>query len=168
MSTYAATPPLLSPALWLVDPACSTVGFRVRHFGVATVSGRFTSFAGCLDGDAISGTVEAASVDTGQDLRDERLRLELFDTDAFPEIRFSARGPLESPFRGKLTIRGVTQPVTFALATESFADGTIRVRAHAKISRKAFGLHWAALVEAGRLVVSDRVDLELDLVLRPG
>ena len=168
MSTFAeiAPPSLVPPGAWVVDPAVSTVGFRVRHFGVATVTGRFRRFDGRLDGDLISGAVEAGSIDTCQPVRDERLRTELFGAEAFPQIRFAARGPLDSPLRGELTIRDVTRPVDFAVDAEAFADGSLRLRATAKISRKAFGLHWAALVEAGRLVVSDGVDLELDLVLR--
>lgn len=59
---------------WVVDPECSTVGFNIAHFGVATVKGRFGTFAGTLGTHRgvvwAGGTVDPATVDTGNALRD--------------------------------------------------------------------------------------------------
>jgi len=69
--------------------------------------------------------------------------------------------------RGWLTIGATTRPVDLDVTVGEGADGAISVRAEGRISRRAFGLDWAALREAGRLVVSDRVELRLELVARP-
>jgi polyisoprenoid-binding protein YceI len=159
---------LVPPGAWTVDVAASTVGFRVRHLGVATVRGHFTEFVGAIDSDAVGGSVQVASVHTGQPVRDDRLRShEFFDADRFPLISFRTHAPLASPLSGNLTIRDVTRPVAFAVSASPADNASVHLRATATISRQAFGLTWAALVKAGRLIVSDRVDLVLDLALVP-
>ena len=142
---------------WTVDPATSTVGFRIRHLGVATVTGRFTDFEARIDDRSASGSVGVASIDTGQPIRDARLLSdELFDVDRFPRMTFQGAAPRPGEaLRGHLTIRDVTRPVSFKVAMD---DGSLR--ATTTISRKDFGLDWTAL---GGAIVSDRVDLVLDL-----
>ena len=159
----AAEPDLIPPGVWTIDEQRSSVGFRVRHFGFSTVKGRFTHFAGAVGPGGAAGHVFVDSIDTGQPVRDARLRTELFDEERFPQIAFVAPGGLAPRLEGSLTIRDVSRPVVFDVSAWS-VDGEVVVRATASISRRAFGLDWAALREAGRLVVSDRVDLVLDIV----
>jgi polyisoprenoid-binding protein YceI len=151
---------------WRIDASESAVRFTVRHFRFATVEGRLGDLDGSLGSSAAAGSVRVASVDTGHDLRDARLRNEFFDAEQFPRIGFETDAPLGPAVTGRLTIRDVTRPVTFEVAWSDEGD-TLRVTAGATISRKAFGLDWAALREAGRLVVSDKVRVRLDLVARP-
>ena len=169
MAALASLPtPLVPHGAWVVDPTASRVSFRVRHLGFAPVTGSFTAFSARFDDGSISGSVAVTSLDTGQPVRDARLiSEEFFDASRFPQITFRAAGPLASPLGGHLTIRGVARPVVFEITSSPGDAGRIRLHASAVISRKAFGLEWSALREAGRLVVSDRVDLLLDLVLRP-
>jgi polyisoprenoid-binding protein YceI len=89
ISTSKAT--LVPAGAWAVDPAHSTVGFSVKHLGIATVRGRFDEFEGTLEvgeGDAsarVYGSVQGVSVNTGHAGRDEHLRsAEFFGVEANP------------------------------------------------------------------------------------
>jgi polyisoprenoid-binding protein YceI len=147
-----------------LDPQRSSIGFAVRHLGIATVRGQFTAFSGDLDADGARLSVDAASVDTGEPIRDRRLRTEFFDADRFPAIAFRANG-IGPTIRGELTICGVTRPITLRADLERLEDDSIRVRAEGRIRRTDFGLDWDALRQAGRLVVADHVRLTADVVL---
>lgn len=106
---------------WQVDPAHSSVEFRVKHMMIATVKGRFTQFEGVLEaGEDRSvqarGTVQAASIDTQEPRRDEHLRSpDFFDVATYPEISFLSTDILSTGdaglrVKGELTIHGVTKP----------------------------------------------------------
>jgi polyisoprenoid-binding protein YceI len=160
--------------LWRVDPARSYVGFEVRHLRVTTVRGRFGKFTGRIrdvgDGLRIDGRVDTASVDTGDPIRDDRLRTGFFQSDRFPSVDFGARCEAPSPrgdllIAGTLTIKDVLRPVLLQATTETLGDDAIRVLVDGEISRSAFGLEWDALRQAGRLLVSDAVKLSLAVVL---
>jgi polyisoprenoid-binding protein YceI len=165
---------LLEPGDWRIDRSRSSVGFLIRHLGVATVRGRFSSFGGRIDvtaaGVHADAAVDVASVDTGDAVRDGRLRTEFFDAEHFPAMAFRAERAVparggEWLLRGDLTIRGVTRPVELHATAEALDDATVRVRADAKIRRTEFGLDWGALRKGGRLLVADRVRLLADAVL---
>ncbi len=143
------------------------MSFKVRHFRVATVGGCFTRFGGYADAAGVTGAVEAASVETGNRIRDDRLRSEFFEAERFPLIRFESPDALATRLDGVLKIKEIAQPLTLEVAAQQTGDGSLRVLGSTAISRRDYGLEWAALAEAGRLIVSDRVTVELDLVLRP-
>jgi polyisoprenoid-binding protein YceI len=164
---------LLPTGTYTIDPAQSEVGFSVRHLGVATVKGRFEQFEGGLTIDdagrvTATGGVLAASVESGNGIRDRRLRDEFFQTADHPVIAFAADATPEPGKRGRvhldarLTIRGTTRPVELELRVHGD-----RIEATAEISQADFGLEWDALREAGKLLVSDRVKLTVDARLRP-
>ena len=165
---------LLEQGKWRVDGSRSTVGFLIRHLGVATVRGRFSSFQGQIDvteaGFHADATVDVASLETGDRVRDGRLRTEFFDAEHYPAV--ALRAGLAVParsggwlLRSDVTIRGITRPVELRATAEPLDDGTVRVRADGQIRRTDFGLDWDALRVAGRLVVADRVRLTADAVL---
>jgi polyisoprenoid-binding protein YceI len=165
---------LFDTGVWRVDPARSHVGFAIRHLRVATVRGRFGTFTGRIrntgDGLRIDGHVEARSVDTGERVRDERLRTGFFAAQRFPLIEFGARCVAPAPGQhwlvaGTLTIRDALRPVVLRATTEPLGDDAIRVVLDGEIRRSDFGLDWAALREAGRLLVADRVQLRAGIVL---
>ncbi len=162
------TPSVLEAGVWQADPARSAVGFRVRHFGVATVRGRFGSFSARLvaSGDAlrVDGLVDVSSVITGNEIRDRRLRDEFFAAGRNPSIALT--GEIRAHrLNGALTIRDATRPIAFEVTVAALAGDAVRVRAHGKLRRSAFGLEWEALREAGRLLVADEVAFAVDLVL---
>ena len=111
---------LLSSGSWSVDPAHSTIEFRVKHMMIQTVKGRFRDFDGAIVGGAepsVSGSIRVASLETLHEERDAHLRSpDFFDAGRHPEIAFHAGGMQfngdEAGFAlaGELTIKGVTRP----------------------------------------------------------
>lgn len=166
---------LVPTGRWEVDAGRSSVRFEVRHFRVARVRGGFGSFACRMEaGDRlrVDGSVDAASIETGDPVRDERLRSgEFLDSARHPEIAFTADRAVTRDvgwlIEGELTIRGVTRPLALEATGVDRDDGTPGIAARGSLSRSDFGLEWDALVEAGRLVVSDRVDIAIDVALVP-
>src|SRR4030095_9477907 len=95
MSTARAT--LVPAGTWTVDPAHSTVGFSVKHLGIANVRGKFENFEGTLEigeGDESARahrTVQGVSINTGDAGRDEHLRsADFFGVEQNPELRFES------------------------------------------------------------------------------
>ncbi|MEU2792868.1 YceI family protein [Streptomyces sp. NPDC007100] len=166
---------------YTVDPAHSRIGFTVRHAMVTNVRGSFGSHEGRLhlDGtDPARSTaaldVETASVDTGIADRDAHLRgTDFFDTDAFPLMTFrstSAEQVDAGTFRvtGDLTIKDVTRPLTVDLefqgaATDVYGAERVGFEGSAEILRSDWGLTWNAALEAGGVMVSDKVKLTFDI-----
>jgi polyisoprenoid-binding protein YceI len=152
--------------VWVVDRARSTVTFQVRHMHFAKVEGRFSRFHGRANVAGIHGTVDVASIDTGDPIRDERLRSAgFFDIDRHRTIQFHAPGPLDTVMTGLLTICGVTRPVIIDVGETDERDGELRLIARTSVSRKDYRLTWSGLVKAGEVVVADRVEIRLELVL---
>jgi polyisoprenoid-binding protein YceI len=163
---YART---VAPGVWCADRSRSTVGFRVRHFGVAVVRGRFESFTCRLDasdgGFRVEGHVDVASIRTANAIRDRRLRSEFFDTQSYPAITLLANADEDARrLFGELTIRGERRPVELVVTVDAEQDGAVRLRADGRIRRSDFGLEWEALRDAGRLLVADEVRLLADVV----
>jgi polyisoprenoid-binding protein YceI len=167
MSTKTAN--FIEHGLWRIDRSRSTIAFRVRHFGVATVRGHFESFACRLEADddglRVEGDVDVGSVDTGHGIRDARLRSEFFDVERHAAISLRASAAAgDRRLAGELTIRGVTRPIELALTVDVDRDGTARLCGDGSIRRSDFGLEWDALRQAGRLLVADEVRLRADVV----
>jgi polyisoprenoid-binding protein YceI len=169
---------------WDVDSSHSRVGFGVRHMMVSTVHGTFAKYTGTValdDADITKSKVhleiDATSIDTGNEKRDEHLKSpDFFDTAHFPKIVFDAtrvekRGADGLSLTGNLTIKSTTKPVVLTVSglTGEVKDpwgGTRRgATAQAKISRKDFGLTWNKGLETGGVVVGDEVTLELEVEL---
>jgi polyisoprenoid-binding protein YceI len=169
----------LSVGSWLVDPAHSTVEFRVKHLVVATVHGRFREFVGAIVADslpAVSASIDAASLETFSDERDAHLRSEdFFDVERYPEIVFQSGEGLQFDGRpglfalpGELTVKGITRPVELAgriVGTGLDTDGRERIGLvmDAEIDRTDYGLVWNRRLETGGVLVGNRVELALDV-----
>ena len=165
---------VLEQGTWRVDDSRSSVGFLIRHLGVATVRGRFSSFGGRIDvtegGLRADAVVQVASVDTGDRIRDQRLRSEFFDAERYPAVTVRVERVGGMPggdwlLRADVTIRGVTRPVELRATVEPLGDDTVRVHADGRIRRTDFGLDWEALRNGTRMLVADRVRLTADTVL---
>jgi len=166
---------------WNIDTTHSGVNFSIRHMVVSKVRGRFTKYSGSvqLDEDdltrsTVQATIEASSVDTGTAQRDEHLRsADFFDVANFPELRFESQRIeklSEDRYRlvGDLTIRGVTRGVALDVeyggrAKDPWGNERIGFIARGELDRKDFGLGWNQLLEAGGVLVGDRVDIELEV-----
>ena len=157
-----------------VDPSHSSVGFEVRHMGIATVRGSFRKFEGTIDasGDApvLTGAVEVASVDTGDQNRDGHLASpEFFDAQGHPQISFHStggepRGDGQIRLTGEITIKGIAKPIELTGAVaENGADpwGNERVGLELTglIDRREFDLKWNQTLPNGNLLVANEVKL---------
>ena len=167
---------------WNIDGAHSSAQFSVRHMGISTVRGAFTKMSGTVQYDpadlaktVIDATIEAASVDTRVEMRDNDLRSpHFFDASKYPTLTFKSKkvaegGPGKLKVTGDLTIHGVTKEVTLDVEGPSAPvkdpRGNLRVGASASttINRKDFGVDGAAAV------VGDDVPITIDMELtRPG
>jgi polyisoprenoid-binding protein YceI len=175
MSETVTTP--IPTGTWAVDPTHSSVEFQVKHMGIATVRGRFTSFEGTLtvaDGAQASGTVEVASVDTNEAQRDEHLRSpDFFDAEAHPRISFrstaiTATGDDEFEVAGDLTINGVTNPITLqgevtGTDVDPWGNERVGLEVRGQLSRGEYGMKFNQALGSGNMLVADKVKLSLDI-----
>lgn len=165
---------------WNIDNAHTTVEFSVKHLGIATVKGQFRQFNATAEATpegkltSLSATIDAASVDTGVEQRDNHLRSpDFFEVEKFPAINFvstavSYSSPTEATVTGNLSLHGITKPVTFTLEQEPairdpWGNQRIAAVAKGKLSRKEWGLTWNQALELGGVVVSDEVKFNLDV-----
>jgi polyisoprenoid-binding protein YceI len=161
-------------------PRHSRLGFVARHAMVTKIRGTFKEFEGTIafdvDNPATSTahvTISVASVDTRNAQRDERLRNnDLLGLQSHPEITFVATEfrPTQDALEltGDLTIRGVTRQITIPFTyegttTDPFGHVRVGFEGSATINRKDFGINWNAALEAGGVLVSDKVTIELDI-----
>ena len=164
-----------------IDPAHSRIGFVARHAMVTKVRGSFDDFSGSGHFDAqdpgrswLEVTVSAASVDTRNPDRDAHLRgPDFFDVERYPAITFRSTAVEQvdaTRFRvtGDLTIKGVTRPVTIDLeytgaAVDPFGNQRIGFEGGATVNRKDWGLTWNLALEAGGVLVGEKVQLEFEV-----
>ena len=166
---------------YTIDPSHSHIGFTARHAMVTKVRGSFNEYegAGYFDADEPTNsklelTIKAASIDTGNADRDNHLRSnDFFDMETHPEIRFvstNVEGTGDDKFRvtGDLTIKGVTKPVAVdfdftGTAVDPFGNERIGFEGRTTINRKDWGVNWNAALEAGGVLVSEKVNLEFEV-----
>lgn len=163
---------------WALDPAHSEIQFKVKHMMITTVTGAFNSFNADVqtDGDDFSTanigfSAETATVDTGNQQRDEHLRSsDFFDAEKYPKLSFKAN-KLEPKgangdykLSGDLTIRNTTRPVTLdvefgGIGTDPWGNTKAGFTLSGKINRKEWGLNWNTALDAGGVLVSEDVRL---------
>lgn len=164
---------------YVIDPSHSTIGFVARHAMVTKVRGAFNEFDGKattgenLQGASIEVTINAASVDTRSSDRDAHLAsADFFDTEKFPHITFTSTEVTghgdDLKVVGDLTIKGVTKSVTIDFdyegsATDPFGNHRIGFEGKTVVNRSEFGLTWNAALEAGGVLVSDKIILEFEI-----
>ena len=169
---------------WDIDPVHSDVSFTVRHLMVSKVRGRFGAVSGVIvtapqfADSTVTATVDASSIDTGNDQRDGHLRSpDFFAVETHPTWEFrstAVRAEGEGHvLDGALTIKGVTRPVSFALEAGGFGPdpfGGTRAgfSATTTINRNDFGVDISMPLDGGGVVVGDKVQLvlEIEAVLR--
>ena len=165
---------------WTIDTAHTNVGFVARHMGLSKVRGQFTSFRGEVEGDPADITtakarleIDTASVDSGSPDRDAHLKsADFFDVEKYPTMTFVTRS-IEADgdgykVVGDLTIKGQTRPVELRYehggdVQDPFGDRKIGGSLSGTIKRSDWGLVWNVPLDAGGWLVSDKVQLEIDL-----
>jgi polyisoprenoid-binding protein YceI len=166
---------------WTIDPGHAELGFIGRHFGLTKVRGRFVGVTGTVTvADAIEASeivvdIEMASVNSGDKSRDDHLRsADFFDVEHHPKATFRSTGVSSSggqaTVSGELTIKGINRLVSLNVeylghATDPWGGERTVFSAHAIINREDWGLTWNMLLEAGGLLVSKEIRLEVEVEL---
>jgi Uncharacterized conserved protein len=164
---------------WDIDPVHSDVSFTVRHMMVSKVRGRFAAFGGeiitgeDITGSAVTATIDAASIDTNNEQRNGHIRsADFFDVENHPTWTYRSTGVRTEGddviVDGDLTIKGVTRSVPLTLEVNGFgpdAYGGTRAgfSASATINRNDFGVDIAMPLDGGGVVVSDKVQINLEI-----
>jgi polyisoprenoid-binding protein YceI len=177
--TQAETIPGYVAGSWTIDPLHSEVGFSVRHMMVSKVRGKFAKFSGELVtaenplASSVTAEIDLSSIDTGAEQRDGHLRSpDFFDTDNHPVMTYRSTGIRAKGdgyvLDGELTLKGITRQVPLHLEINGFGPdpyGGTRAgfTATAEINRQDFGVNWNAAMETGGVVVSDKVNIHLEI-----
>lgn len=157
---------------WTMDPDHSSISFTVRHAGISKVRGEFEQASSTAkpseNGEAyVEAVAQTDSFNSKSEGRDAHVKGEdFFDVEKYPEIRFVGHVRGEE-LVGDLTIKETTLPVSFDIteadtAVDPFGLERIGVEAETTISRKEFGITWNAPLEAGGVLVSDKVKIVID------
>lgn len=179
MSSEGLTLP--APGTYVIDPAHTEVGFVARHLIGTKVRGRFTKFDGTFvvaeppESSTLTAEVDAASIETGVDMRDDHLRTNDFlDVPNHPKITLQSTGLTKKSdaqweLHTDLTIRGVTRPVVFDLEYHGSGPGmsegsqVVAFSASSEIDRRDFGVNFNSVLEGGGIVVGNKVIIEIEV-----
>lgn len=169
------------PGTWTIEPGHSTIEAVARHLKVTKVRGRFGSFEGKVEvpddllQSRVEVTIEAASIDTNNEDRDEHLRSEDFlYVEDYPTLSFESTGVEEvgGGYRltGDLTMRGETRPVTLdvtygGMTEDPWGNTRALFAAETSLEREDWGVNWNQALEAGGLLVSKEVTVEIQIQL---
>jgi polyisoprenoid-binding protein YceI len=164
---------------WKADPVHSEIAFSVRHLMVAKVRGRFTSYDVTIVtsqdplGSSVAATIDLASVDTGNELRDNNLRsADYLEVDKYPTMSYRSTGIRQTDdglvIDGELTLHGVTRQVPLAVEVNGFGPdpwGGQRAgfSATAQINRRDFGIGNIVPMDGGGVAVGDKVSISLEI-----
>jgi polyisoprenoid-binding protein YceI len=167
----ATSPAGLAVGRWTVDPARSTVTFRVRSLG-RTVTGNVPITEGTVDVDesgrprAISGSLDLGAIDTGNPRRDKDLRKPRFlDLDRDPAMTFAADSITASPagwrVTGQLAVRGTSVRLAGDAAVAP-DDRSAIVTAHTQLDRRTLG------IRAPRIMIGHVIDITVTAQMQVG
>ncbi|MFF3942772.1 YceI family protein [Streptomyces phaeofaciens] len=169
------------PGPWTVDPAHSTVAAVAQHLGISSVHGRFTEFSASIEiapdeitESRVEAVIRAASIDTGNSMRDTHLRsADFLDAETHPEITYrstglTVAGPDRWTVHGDLTMRGVVRPVDLDLAhlgigADPWGGTRAAFRATAELHREDFAMNYNQVVQAGIAAIGTTLRVELDV-----
>lgn len=167
---------------WTIDPGHADVAFTGRHFGLTKIRGRFTGVDGAITiaepiaASMVDVTIDMTTVQSGSAERDDHLRSsDMFAVKDHPQARFRSTAidtvdGVVGTVTGDLTLKGVTKPVTLDVAylgqtTDPWNNQRLVFSASATINRHDWGVDWNMVLEAGGLVVSKQIALEIDVEL---
>jgi len=173
---------------WTFEPGHTAAEFSVRHMMVTHVRGHFKNVKGSLEFDPANpdrakfqAVIDAATLWTGEPARDAHLKsADFLDVEHHPTITFESDrveliGPKDAKVHGRITIRGVTRPLTFHVdflgtwKTPWWEDGVDKgpktragFVATGRLNRHDFGVSWNSTLDHGGIVVGDDVEITLD------
>ncbi|PJE45446.1 MAG: hypothetical protein CUR34_14360 [Sediminibacterium sp.] len=166
-------------ATYKIDPMHSEITFKVKHLMITNVTGSFQQFDATLEADAddfsdakISFESAIDSISTNNEQRDTHLKSDdFFAAATYPKLSFVStsfthKSGSAYALVGDLTIKGNTKSVELAVdfggrMTDFYGQDKAGFEITGKINRSEFGLTWSAVTEAGGVVVSDEIKLNM-------
>jgi polyisoprenoid-binding protein YceI len=178
-ASIESTIPGYEAGTWTIDPIHSEVGFSVRHMMVSKVRGRFTKFSGEFvtaedpQKSSVTAEIDLASIDTGQEQRDNHIRsADFFEVETYPTMTYKSTGIRvedgEYVLDGELTLKGVTRRALLHLELNGFGPdpyGGTRAgfTATGELNRSDFNISFNAPLQNGGVVVADKIQLQLEI-----
>lgn len=174
----------MATTVWNIDAAHTSVEFAVKHMMLTTVRGHFKEVSGTITVDddnpersKVEVEIGAASLDTGVGDRDTHLKsADFLDAEKYPKITFRSTGIAGSPKKegdkikitGDLSIRGKTIAVTLDATYEGqgkdpWGNQKAGASATTEIDRREWGLIWNQALEAGGVLVANKVRVNLEV-----
>lgn len=161
---------------WKIDKDHSEIGFKVKHMMISTVKGAFENFEASVVTESddfkdasFSFSAEIDSINTKNNDRDTHLKSEdFFNAAEYPKMKFQSKSFDGDTIVGDLTIKDVTKEIKLdtdfnGVAVDPYGQTKAGFEITGKINRKDFGLAWSAVTEAGSIVVSDTINLVVDV-----
>ncbi len=169
---------------WSIDPSHSEISFKVRHLMIAQVRGSFKTFdASIYVTDKNFATAEidlwidAASITTGNETRDEHLKgVDFFDVINYKQIGFTS-STIEKADEdgnhilwGELTLKGVTRNIKLnvvfgGIMNDPWGNEKAGFSVTGTINRNDWGLAWNTILETGAIMVSDEIKISCEIEL---
>ena len=156
----------------------SEIACSVRHLMISKARGRFTSYEVRIVtsedplGSSLAATIDLASIDTGNEQRDNHLRSDYFEVEKYPTMSYRSTGIRRTDdgwvIDGALTLHGVTRQVPVAVEVNGFAPDPFGGQragfsATAQINRRDFGIDTTIPMDGGGVVVGDEVSISLEI-----
>jgi polyisoprenoid-binding protein YceI len=159
----------------LLDPSHSYVGFSIKHMMISNVKGEFKEYDADIEFDdkskvfkVFNATINASSIDTGIEKRDDHLRSsDFFDVAKYKDITFKMKSHVGDTMTGILTMHGVSKEIELEVeyngSINHQGSKKLGFTMSGKINRKDFGLNWNKLIEAGGFSVGNKVKIIIEL-----
>jgi polyisoprenoid-binding protein YceI len=165
---------------WDIDVGHSAIHFWVRHMVISKVHGRFARWSGALQLDpkdltkaSVEVSIDTDSIDTQVADRDAHLKsADFLDVAKFPKLTFRSKRIEKAGdgyrVTGELTLHGVTRDVALeaefaGTGKDPWGNERAGFSAKTSLDRKDFGLVWNAALEAGGVLVGDKVEITIEL-----
>ncbi|KOG59214.1 YceI family protein [Streptomyces varsoviensis] len=176
----APSPAMPDPGRWKIDPDHTAVRFIARHIGLAEIHGRFNRFEGALwiaehmEDSQLEVTIDAASIDTGVEARDQHLRSQDFlDVTNYPYLQFASerfvhRGGSRWSVQGVLSLHGVSRSINLdtrylGIGTGIMGETRTACSATTELHREDFTLDWRTMLARGIAAIGATIRIELDI-----
>jgi polyisoprenoid-binding protein YceI len=175
------TPATTAADTYTIDPAHSSIGFWVRHLIINNIPGRFKEYNGTISYDAaditkssVQFSAKVASIDTEVQQRDDHLRsADFFEVAKYPEMTFKStriekKGKDSFIAHGTFTLKGVSKEIAIpfkVFGPVNAPGGKVRIGVEAAltINRQDYGVTYSRTLEGGGLVISNDVNIQLNL-----
>lgn len=171
------------PGSWSLDPAHCSVSAVAQHLGISSVHGRFKEFGGRIEiveagggyeQSRVDAVISAASIDTGNGLRDKHLKSpDFLDVERFPEISYRSTGLTPAgqdrwTVHGQLSLHGVLRDVDLDLrylggGPDPWGGVRAAFRASTELRREDFAMNYNQVMQAGISMIGTTLRIELDI-----